>query len=149
MSGLAVASAEVPTTRQRLFNRYFSAILLDMAVLGLFAEHWQHVTVDSFTVALLAAVLLQVLLKLTLAFELRVGAFFTGRPGPGMKAARILTAWLILFGSKFLILGAITLVFGDLVSFGGPFHGVAAFIVVVLVMLVAEEIVVRIYRRLG
>jgi len=38
MSEVALASAQVPSTRQRLFNRYFSAILLDMAVPGLFAE---------------------------------------------------------------------------------------------------------------
>jgi len=149
MSGFDVASAEAPTTRQRLFNRYFSAILLDMAVLGLFAEYWRHVTIDSFTITLLAAVLLQVLLKLTLSFEHRVGAYFKARPGPGMRFARVFTAWLILFGSKFVILGAITLLFGDRVHFGGPLHGIVAFIIVVVVMLAAEELVVRIYRRLG
>jgi len=31
----------------------------------------------------------------------------------------------------------------------GPLHGVIAFIVVVMVMLAAEEVALRIYRRLG
>lgn len=149
MSAVSVASAEVPTNRQRLFNRYFSAILLDMAVLGLFAEHWRHVTVDSFTVILLAAVLLQVLLKATLALEHRVGAFFSARPGTAMKFARVFVTWLILFVSKFVILGAIMFAFRGQVVFGGPLHGVVAFIVVVTVMLAAEELVVRFYRQLG
>jgi hypothetical protein len=65
------------------------------------------------------------------------------------KFMRIFSAWLVLFGSKFVILAAINLAFGDDVSFGGPFHGIVAFIVVVVVMLVAEEAMVRFYRRLG
>ena len=47
------------------------------------------------------------------------------------------------------MLGAIEFAFGDNVLFTGPLHGVVSFIVVVVVMLVAEEFAVRIYRRLG
>ena len=145
---LGVASAETPTTRQRLFVRYLMAILIDLLVLNLFVEHWQHVRVDSFTVSLLAAVLLQVLLKLTLSLEHWVAGYFSGRTGAAWKALRIFSAWLILFSSKFVMLGAIYFAFGDAVSFSGPLHGVVAFIVVVVAMLVAEEAVVRIYQRL-
>ncbi len=55
-----------PSPRQRAFMRYFPATLVDLVVLGLFAEYWDYVSVDSFTTMLLAAVLLQVLLKLTI-----------------------------------------------------------------------------------
>ena len=58
-------SAEAITNRQRLFVRYFTAILIDLVVLNLFVEYSDKVFVDSFTTSLLAAVLLQVLLKLT------------------------------------------------------------------------------------
>jgi hypothetical protein len=145
---LEVASAETPTTKQRLFVRYLTAILIDLLVLNLFVEYWQHVVIDSFSVSLLAAVLLQVLLKLTLSLEHWVAGFFTARTGPVWKFLRIFSAWLILFGSKFVMLGAINFAFGDAVVFGGPLHGVVAFIVVVVAMLVAEELVVRFYRRL-
>jgi len=145
---LGVASAETPTTKQRLFVRYLTAILIDLLVLNLFVEYWQHVTIDSFSMSLLAAVLLQVLLKLTLTLEHRVGGYFSSKSGAFWKSLRIFSAWLILFGSKFVMLGAIKLAFGDEVRFGGPLHGVVAFIVVVVTMLVAEELVVRFYRRL-
>ncbi|MEM8767808.1 MAG: hypothetical protein AAGE43_10215 [Pseudomonadota bacterium] len=144
-----VASAEAPSGRQALFARYLVAILIDLTVLNLFDEYWQQVSIDSFSVSVLTAILLQVLLKLTLAFEHRVALFFTRRAGALWRFLRIFCAWLILFGSKFLMLGAIDLAFGDLVSFTGPLHGVVAFIVVVVVMLVAEEGVVRIYRGLA
>lgn len=144
-----VASANEPSTRQQVFLRYFTAILIDLVVLNLFAEYWEHVAIDSFTISLLAAVLLQVLLKLTLMVEHQVGLLFKGKSGALNKFLRIFCAWLVLFGSKFVILYAINFAFGDAVYFGGPLHGVVAFIAVVIAILAAEELVVRFYRALG
>ena len=142
-------SAEAPSNRQRLFVRYFTAILIDLVVLNLFVEYSEKVEIDSFTTSLLAAILLQVLLKLTIALEHRVAAFFKARGGGWNTFLRWFFAWLVLFGSKFVILEAITLAFGDKVRFHGIFHGIVTLIVVIIAMLVAEEIIVRIYRRLG
>jgi uncharacterized membrane protein len=144
-----VALTELPTNSQRLFVRYLMATLIDLTVLNLFDEYWRHVTVDSFTISILAAILLQVLLKATLALEHKVAGYFNARSGAMAKFLRFFTAWLILFGSKFVMLGAIDIVFGDDVEFAGPLHGVVAFIIVVVVMLAAEETVVRFYRRLA
>ena len=138
-----------PSCRQRAFLRYLTATLVDLVVLGLFAEYWEHVVAGSFTIMLLAAVLLQVLLKLTLALEHRLAAFFNARPGGFAKFMRYFTAWLVLFGSKFVILEALVLAFGDRLRFGGPFHGIVALIVVVVAMLVVEAVLVKFYRRLG
>ena len=146
---LMPVTAEAPTDGQRLFMRYFTATLIDLVVLGLFAEYWDKVFVDSFTTALLAAVLLQVLLKLTIALEHQVAAFFKRRPGRMSTFLRFFFAWVVLFGSKFVILEALSFAFGDKVRFEGRFHGLLTLIVVVVVMLVAEEVIVRIYRRLG
>ncbi|MDJ0938706.1 MAG: hypothetical protein QNJ00_02950 [Woeseiaceae bacterium] len=134
---------------QRLFLLYFTAILIDLVVLNLFAEYWQHVTVDSFTVSMLAAALLQVLLKLTLAIEHRVADYFNARPGKTARVLRFFCAWLILFASKFVILAALDIVFGGSVEFDGPLHGIVALIAVLIVMVAAEEGVLRLYRSLG
>jgi hypothetical protein len=142
-------SAEAPTNKQRLFVRYFTAILIDLLVLNLFVEYSNKVSIDSFTTSLLAAVVLQVLLKLTIAVEHRVAAYFKARPGALMKFLRFFCAWLVLFGSKFVILEAITLAFGDQVRFEGVYHGIVTLIVVIVAMLIAEEAIVRVYRRLG
>jgi hypothetical protein len=147
--GFMPASAEAPSDKQRLFVRYFTGILIDLVVLNLFNEFSDRITIESFTISLLAAVLLQFLLKLTIAIEHRVGAFFKSRPGGLMTFLRFFLAWLVLFGSKFVILEALTMAFGDRVSFSGAFHGIVALIVVVVTMLVAEELVVRLYRRLS
>jgi hypothetical protein len=146
---LMPASAQPPSDAQRTFVRYFTAILIDLVVLSLFAEYWNKVHVDSFTTALLAAILLQVLLKLTIALEHRVAAPFKGKPGAMNTFWRFFLAWLVLFGSKFVILEALTFAFGDKVKFDGILHGIIPLIIVLVVMLVAEEAIVRLYRKLG
>jgi hypothetical protein len=146
---LMPASAEAPSDRQRLFMRYFTAVLIDLLILGLFDEYWNKVHVESFTIMLLAAILLQVLLKITIAIEHVVAGFFNKRPGGFMKFMRFFCAWLVLFGSKFVILEALAMTFGERVRFSGVFHGIITLIVVVVVMLLAEEVIVRLYRRLG
>jgi hypothetical protein len=146
---LLPATVEPPSNRQRLFVRYFTAILIDLVVLNLFVEYSGKVAIDSFTTSLLAAVLLQVLLKLTIGVEHRVAAYFKARPGGLMTFLRFFFAWVVLFGSKFVILEAIALAFGDKVRFEGVFHGIVTLIVVIVAMLIAEEFIVRLYRRLG
>jgi hypothetical protein len=146
---LLPATAKAPSNKQRLFVRYFTAILIDLVVLNLFVEYSGKVAIDSFTTSLLAAVLLQALLKLTIAVEHRVAGYFKSRPGGLMTFLRFFFAWLVLFGSKFVILEAITLAFGDRVRFEGVFHGIVTLIVVIVAMLIAEEAIVRLYRRLG
>ena len=146
---LMPASAEEPSDKQRLFLRYFTGILIDLVVLNLFVEYSKHVNIDSFTMSLLAAVLLQILLKVTLAIEHRVAAYFKAKPGRLMTFFRWFFAWVVLFGSKFVILEALSFTFGDKVRFEGPWHGIVALILVLVVMLVAEELVARLYRRLG
>ena len=98
---------------------------------------------------LLAAIVLQILLKGTIWVEHWVAGFFKGRSGGLMTFLRFFCAWLVLFGSKFVILEAMSQVFGKNVHFSGPVHGIVALIAVVVVMLVAEEAVVRLYRRIG
>ena len=156
MTTTTTASASVwdtfehtPSLRQRAFLRYLTATLVDLVVLGLFAEYWERVVAGSFTIMLLAAALLQVLLKLTLALEHRLAAFFNARPGGFAKFMRYFTAWLVLFGSKFVILEALVLAFGDRLRFEGAYHGIVPLIVVVVAMLVVEVVLVKLYRRLG
>jgi hypothetical protein len=143
-------SAEAPSNRQRLFMRYFTAILIDLVVLNLFVEYSGKVFVDSFTTSLLAAILLQLLLKLTIAFEHKVVDWFKARGGgAGMTFLKYFSMWLILFGSKFVILEVLAQTLGDKLRFDGIWHGIVTLIVVILVMLVAEELIVRLYRKLG
>jgi hypothetical protein len=143
-------SAAGPSDKQRMFLRYYTGFLMDLVILNLFAEYWSLVTVDTFTTSLWAALLLQLLLKGTIVLEHKAMDYFNARGGGGWNTfLKYFVAWLILFGSKFVILEALSQAFGKNVHFGGVWHGIVTLIVVVVVMLLAEEIIVRIYRLLG
>ena len=143
------ATAAAPSDRQKLFLRHFTGALIDLAILGLFNEYSSKVHVYDFTTLLLAAILLQALLQLTIVAEHRILHLFHGKTGAAWKSAKFFTAWVILFGSKFVILEALSFVFGDKVKFEGAFHGIVWLIIVVVTMVVVEELVVRVYRRLA
>lgn len=143
------AEATLPSDRQRLFVLFFTGTLIDLVVLSLFAEYTDKVFVDSFTTALLAAIVLQVLLKATIAVEHRVLARFKDKTGFAWKSLKYFTAWLILFGSKFVILEALSFAFEKDVHFQGIWHGIVWLIIVVVTMVIVEELVARLYRRLA
>ena len=142
-------AAKLYSDRQRLFMLYFVGALIDLVVLGLFDEYSDKVYVRSFTTMLLAAIVLQLLLKATIAVEHWVASHFKDRAGGWMKFLRYFCAWLVLFGSKFVILEALDIAFGENVQFEGVLHGIVWLIIVVVTMLIAEELVVRFYRRLA
>ncbi|BFM14756.1 hypothetical protein R50073_09390 [Maricurvus nonylphenolicus] len=147
MAYIEVAAVEDLSPRRNLFLRYFTLILIDLVVLNLFDEHSQYVIVESFTVSLAVAVFLQVLLKLTLKLEYAVADYFSSQSWRASRFLRVIGTILILFGSKFVILGLINVTFGDQVVFAGPINGVIAFIAVIATMLVAEKLVIRFCRR--
>jgi hypothetical protein len=147
--GFMPVTAEMPSDRQRLYVRYLLGALIDLVVLNLFNEYSDKVSIDSFTLSLLAAVLLQALLKLTIAVEHWVAGFFKTGAGGLTTFMRYFCAWLVLFGSKFVILEALAMAFGDSVRFEGALHGLIVLIVVVVTMLIVEEAVVRLFRKLA
>jgi len=146
---MPVSATGTHSDRQRLFLLYFVGALVDLVVLGLFDQYSDKVFVDTFTTMLLASVVLQLLLKATIAVEHKVAAYFKSKPGGFMKFMRFFCAWLVLFGSKFVILEVLSFAFGESVKFEGVLHGIVWLIVVVVTMVIAEEIVVRIYRKMA
>ena len=140
---------EVRSNRQRVFIRYTFAVLVDLTVLNLFNEYWDYVFIEYFTISLLAAVLLQVLLQVTFAFEHRVAGYFKAKSHARARVLRILSTWAIVFGSKIVILEAINFSFGASVLFSGPVHGLVAFIIVVIAIIIAEQAIIWIYNSLA
>ncbi len=97
----------------------------------------------------MAALLLQVLLQATVAIVNRITNYFKEKPGVSAKIFRGLSTWAVLFSSKLVILEAVNFAFGSSVMFYGPMNGLIAFIVVVVVMIFAEQFFKRIYDSLA
>jgi len=133
------------TLGQLLYVRYFVAVLVDLVVLNLFEEYWDAVVIESFTISLLTALLLQLLLKITIKIEHRISVYFKSKSGVFTKIMGGVLMYMVLLGAKLFILELVNWTFGDRVQFNGPWHGVVAFLTVVIVMLAIERIFVRIY----
>ncbi len=137
-------------TRQQLFLKYTLIVLIDLVVLGFFNQFWDLVFIETFTVAFLAAMLLQFLMQVAIKIEhMAADRFFGGKTDTRSKVMRGVSAWAIIFVSKLVILEAITLSFGKSFVFSGPMDGLIAFLTVVIVIIIAEQSVLWIYRSLA
>ena len=132
--------ATMPTRRQLIFASWTKDVLIYIIVLNLFVEYNPKIIIDSFTISIFTAILLKILLEVILKLEYKVSEVFKS-----YKVLRIFLVWMILFGSKFLILEVVDLVFGDHVDLG-KFLDV---ILLVITLMVAREVVQRIYFSLG
>ena len=129
------------TLAQKRFQSWVSDVLVYTVVLNLFVEYSDSVVIDSFTVSVLTAVVLKILLDLLTLAEHHVSHFFSRIH----KVAGFLSMWAVLFLSKFVILEVIDIVFGDDVELGSFLDVV----VLVLTLMIVRELVRRAYLALG
>jgi hypothetical protein len=97
-------------------------IFVYVVVLNLFAEYFPTVISETFTLSLLAALLLKVVLEIVLVVKDRVKHRFRQATTPLGKVVAAIMLWLVLVGSKFAVLEVINAVFGSRVSLGGFFQ---------------------------
>ena len=71
------------------------------------------------------------------------------KSGGGWKFLRWFGAYIILVGSKFVMMGVVDLIFGDKVEFTGPLKGVVAFFGTIFAIVIAEGIFSKIYWSLA
>lgn len=90
-----------------------------VVVLNLAIEYVPSVISESFTLSLLTAVLLKIVLELVLLLKSHIVARFRAASGPLSKLAAALALWVVAAGSKLVVLKLVDLVFGDAVSLGG------------------------------
>lgn len=114
-------------------------VFVYVVVLNLFVEYLPSVLSETFTLSLLTAVLLKGVLELVVLAKNKVKTRFREAASPIGKVGAALLLWLVMFGSKFVVLEAVDLAFGSRVSLGG-FFSVSALIVV---LMVARELVRR------
>lgn len=96
-------------------------VFVYVVVLNLAVEYLPAVISETFTLSLLTALLLKVVLEVVVAVKGRVKARFKAATGPTGKVVAGVALWLLLVGSKFVVLELIDFVFGDSVRLGGFF----------------------------
>lgn len=103
-----------------------------VVVLNLAAEYLPLVITETFTLSLLTALLLKIVLEVVLRLKNRIkGRFKAAASLPGKILAGLLL-WIVLVGSKFVVLEAVALLFAGRVQLGG-FFAVTGLILALLI----------------
>jgi hypothetical protein len=131
--------------KQETFFSWSSDVLIYTVVLNLFVEYVDAVVIDSFTISILTAILLKVLLDVVMGFEHRVHGYFAGKEGAFFKVAGTISLFAILFLGKLLILEVVNFVFGDHVELGHFIEVVA----LVLALMITRRLFGVLFQSLG
>lgn len=138
-------TSDVLTDAQRYYSDFMIDVLVYTVVLNLFVEYVEPIVINSFTVSLLAAVVLKLMVDLITRLVKIVGRYFGRREGRAAKLAGTLSSIAILFFSKFAILLVIEFIFEEDVDLGGFFY----VMVLVVAMMVARWASIEVLKRLG
>ena len=141
--------SRVVNSNQRLYLSYMVASLLYLTIINFFDEYWDWVSISSFSISVLVAIVLVVGLAFFIKVESKTAAYFKGKTGVMQKILRGITSYIILVGGKFALMGVIAVVFGDMVKFSGPWSGAVAFIGLVTAVLVADGVANKVFTSLG
>ena len=131
--------------KQEIFFSWTSDVLIYTIVLNLFVEYVDAVVIDSFTISILTAVLLKVLLDVVMRVEHHVHSYFAGKEGAFFKVAGTVSLFAILFLGKLFILEVVNLVFGDHVELGHFIEVVA----LVLALMITRRLFGVLFKSLG
>jgi len=133
------------SAKQDIFLSWTSDVLIYVVVLNLFVEYLPAVIIESFTVSILTAVLLKILLDFVMGIEHHVHGFFEQKEGAIYRVLGTVSLFTILFLGKLFILEVVNLVFGDHVELGHFIEVVA----LVLALMITRRLVHGFYLRLG
>jgi hypothetical protein len=143
---------EVDESADRRADPRVAAAVVDVfvyvVVLNLFVEYFPAVITETFTLSLLTAVLLKIVLEVVLRTKKKVAARFRASTTPAGKVGAALLLWAVMFGSKFVVLETIHLVFGSRVSLGG-FISVTLLIVLLMLSRAAVRRLLEVPRQLA
>jgi hypothetical protein len=106
-------------------------VFVYVVVLNLAAEYLPLVIAETFTLSLLTAVLLKLVLELVVLVKNRVKTRFKAATSFGGKLLAGLLLWAVLVGSKFVVLELVAVAFAGQVKLGG-FFSVTGLILILL-----------------
>ena len=125
-------TADVSSRRWRVSPADVVDVFVYVVVLNVAAEYLPLVITETFTLSLLTALLLKLVLEVVVLAKDRVKARFRQARTVVGKVVAALLLWGVLIGSKFVVLELIAVIFGDRVSLGG-FWSVTGLILILMV----------------
>lgn len=131
--------------RQALFREMVFGTLVYAVVLGFFNDYTNILSTRSYSTTFLVALVMQILTYLTFRSKKQFANWVQSMTKAPKNAGYWFGSWLVLFGSKFVFLWVIELVFGSAVEVSG-FVGL---LVIIITMTVVKESLDYVFVRLG
>jgi len=132
-----------------LFLIFTLFVLADLTVINLFDEYASsYFHISSFTASIVMAIILQILLVITIKIEHKIADFFKSKEGAMNLMLRILVTWVLLFGSKIIMMKIVDLILGNKIEYYGPYHGLGAFVLIIIGMIIAENLLKKVFLSL-
>ncbi len=142
---MSASEIKPANAKQELFQNMFVGILLYSVVLGFFNDYTNILHTGTYSVTFMVAVVMQILTYLTFALKDQVVNWFKKKGESYNKLALALSIWAIMFFSKFVFLGAVSIIFKDEVEISG-FVGL---LLIIACLTITQKIVEIVYEKLG
>jgi len=142
---MSASEIKPANAKQELFQNMFVGILLYTVVLGFFNDYTDILHTGTYSVTFMVAIVMQILTYLTFALKDQVINWFKKKGERYNKIALALSIWAIMFFSKFVFLGAISVIFKDEVEISGFF----GLLLIIACLTIAQKIVEIVYEKLG
>lgn len=130
--------------RQQIYTSWVLDLLVYTVILNLFVQFVADFYIESFSLSLLVALVLKVMLVLVMKFEHVMKQWFEKQSKDVFSYIQPIALMTILFLSKFLILEVIDFLFGHRVDL----HNIIALIVMIIAMIATRKILEKIYENL-
>lgn len=134
-----------PNAKQKLFQEMVLGVLLYTVVLGFFNDYTDVLYTGTYSVTFAVAVVMQILTYLTFALKDIVVKKFNKNGKTERKFALAFVIWLIMFFSKFVFLGVISVIFSEDVEISG-FVGL---LLIIACLTIAQKLVEVTYKKLA
>lgn len=118
--------SRTPVTPAGVIDVFVYVVVLNLAV-----QYVPSVLSETFSLSLLTAVLLKLVLEVVVRLKGRVLARLRGAATHRARVVAVVGLWALAAGSKVVVLWLVDVVFGDAVSLGG-FVSVTALVLVLL-----------------
>jgi hypothetical protein len=137
-----------PTRVQVTFAWACIDVLVYVTIINLFVEYIESMELDSFTISILTSIVLKLVLEGVHYLQHKFKHYFCDVRGAEQRYWKLVGAffiWLVLFGSKFVILWIDETIFPDKVDLGG----VKLILVLSLALMIAEKVLRLLWWQLG
>jgi len=123
------------TKNQQIYFDWVVDLLIYIVIINLFAQYSAHIHIQNFTFSILIALLIKSILFIVFQLEHSVSSFFKHLKSKYGKFVNLLIGFLLLFSSKFIIIGISNIIFGDYVEFQNIF---SVFILIITMIIIGK-----------